>query len=83
MKASFAEDDQRGCGHGDEPGARPYGRNDREGLAVVQRTKLYQTDFDIQRGFLVGFSIKRLDLATYVFNPDNEPTFVLAVGVRF
>lgn len=50
---------------------------------VVQRTKLYQTDFDIQRGFLVGFSIKKLDLTTYVFNPDDEPTFVFAAGVGF
>lgn len=51
--------------------------------AVVQRTKLYQTDFDIQRGFLVGFSIKKLDLTTYVFNPDDKPTWVFAAGVSF
>ena len=50
---------------------------------VVQRTKLYQTDFDIQRGFLVGFSYKRVNLTTYVFNPDDKPTFVVAVGVTF
>ena len=29
---------------------------------VIQRTKLYETDFDIQRGALVGFSFKRVDL---------------------
>jgi hypothetical protein len=50
---------------------------------VVQRTKLYRTDLDIQRGFLVGFSFKRVDLTTYVFNPGDEPTFVFAVGVSF
>jgi hypothetical protein len=50
---------------------------------VVQRTKLYQTDFDIQRGFLVGFSYKWASLTTYVFNPDDKPTFVVAVGVTF
>ena len=50
---------------------------------AVQRTKLYETDFDVQRGFLVGFSFKRLDLTTYVFNPDDKPTFVFAVGLRF
>ena len=50
---------------------------------VVQRTKLYDTSFDIQRGFLVGFSYKRVDLTTYVFNPGNKPTFVVAVGVKF
>jgi hypothetical protein len=51
--------------------------------AVVQRTKLYETNFDVQRGFLVGFSFKRLDLAAYVFNPDDQPTFVFAVSVSF
>lgn len=51
---------------------------------VVQRTKLYQTDFDIQRGFLVGFSYKHVDFTTYVFNPDaSRPTIVLGLGVSF
>jgi hypothetical protein len=55
----------------------------RMGLAV-QRTKLYQTDFDIQRGFLVGFSYKKVDLTTYVFNPDaRRPTIVLGLGLGF
>ena len=52
----------------------------RLGLAV-QRTKVYQTEFDIQRGFFVGFSYKRTDVAAYVFNPDA--TVVLAVSVGF
>jgi hypothetical protein len=51
--------------------------------AVVQRTKLYQTDFDVQRGFLIGFSCKRVDFTTYVFNPDAKPTFVFAVAWSF
>lgn len=51
---------------------------------VVQRTKLYQTDFDIQRGFLVGLAYKRLDFTTYVFNPDaSRPTVVLGLGFSF
>jgi len=51
---------------------------------VVQRTKLYQTDLDIQRGILVGFSYKNVDVSTYVFNPDeSKPVFVLALGVSF
>ena len=50
---------------------------------VVQRTKLYDTSFDIQRGFLVGFSYKRVDLTTYVFNPGNDATIVVAVSVNF
>ena len=51
--------------------------------AVIQRTKLYKTDFDVQRGFFVGFSFKRVDFTTYVFNPDDRPMFVFAVGWTF
>jgi len=51
---------------------------------VVQRTKLYQTEFDIQRGLLVGFSYKKADFTAYVFNPDaSKPVFVLALGLNF
>lgn len=51
---------------------------------VTQRTRVYQTDREIQRGLLVGFSFRKLDLAGYVFNPDDEkPTFVLSVAVTF
>jgi hypothetical protein len=55
----------------------------RVGLAA-QRTKLYHTDLDIQRGFLVGFSYKKVDFTTYVFNLGwTDPTLVVAVGVAF
>jgi hypothetical protein len=51
---------------------------------VVQRTKVYKTDFDIQRGFLVGFAYKKASFTTYVFNPDaSKPTVVLGVGMTF
>ena len=51
---------------------------------VAQRTRVYETDFDIQRGFLVGFSYKDVDFTTYVFNLDQgKPTWVFAVGVSF
>ena len=51
---------------------------------VVQRTKAYETEFDIQRGFFAGFSYKGLDVTGYVFNPDaDRPTVVVAVGVGF
>jgi hypothetical protein len=51
---------------------------------VTQRTRAYQTDRDIQRGFLVGLSYKKLSLTAYVFNPDkSKPTLVLAAGVQF
>lgn len=51
---------------------------------VVQRTKLYETEFDIQRGFLGGLSYKRMDITAYVFNPDeSKPTVVLGVGLVY
>lgn len=51
---------------------------------VVQRTKVYQTDFDIQRGFFLGVSYRRLDVTAYVFNPDaDRPTVVVAVGLSW
>ena len=51
---------------------------------MIQRTKAYQTDLDIQRGFLVGFSYKKVDFTTYVFNLGwTDPTVVLAVGLNF
>jgi hypothetical protein len=54
----------------------------RLGIAI-QRTKVYQTNFDIQRGFLVGVSFRRVDFTTYVFNPDDEPTVVLGLAIQF
>ena len=51
---------------------------------VTQRTRLYQSDRDIQRGFLVGFSWRRIGVTAYVLNPDeNEPTLVASVGLHF
>jgi hypothetical protein len=55
----------------------------RTGL-VVQRTKAYETEFDVQRGLLAGFSYKKIDFTAYVFNFGwTDPTVVLAVGVNF
>jgi len=51
---------------------------------VAQRTRVYETDHEVQRGFLLGFSFKRVDLTGYVFNPDDSrPTWVVAVGLNF
>jgi hypothetical protein len=51
---------------------------------VGQRTRAYQTDVDIQRGLLVGFSYKKMDFTTYVFNLDQgKRTWVFSVGVSF
>lgn len=47
---------------------------------VTQRTRLYQTERDIQRGLLAGFSYKELSVTGYLFNPDDDkPTVVFAV----
>ncbi len=51
---------------------------------VGQRTRAYRTDVDIQRGLLVGFTYKKMDFTTYVFNLDQgKTTWVFAVGVNF
>ena len=51
---------------------------------VTQRTRVYKTDRDIQRGVLAGLSFAKVSLAGYVLNPDqNKPTFVVAVGLTF
>jgi hypothetical protein len=42
-----------------------------------------QTDREIQRGVMAGFSVKRLTLSGYVFNPDEDkPRFVFSSRVR-
>ena len=51
---------------------------------VIQRTKVYETNLDIQRGLLVGFAYKQANFTTYVFNPDqSNPTAVVSVGLDF
>ena len=55
----------------------------RTGL-VMQHTKAYQTSLDIQRGMFAGFSYKRFDFTTYVFNVGwTDPTSVFALGIQF
>jgi hypothetical protein len=55
----------------------------RAGLAS-QRTRAYQTPVDVQRGFFAGFSYKKVDFTTYVFNLGwTDPTVVLAMGFKF
>jgi hypothetical protein len=51
---------------------------------VAQRTRAYQTDLDVQRGLLLGFSYKWADFGAYLFNPDRDhPTLVFSVAVNF
>ena len=55
----------------------------RAGL-VTERTRVYETERDIQRGLLVGITYKNLDVTTYVFNPDDsKPVVMLSVAFSF
>jgi hypothetical protein len=54
----------------------------RTGL-VAQRTKAYHTSLDVQRGLLVGFSHRKVDFTTYIFNGWTDPTVVLSLGFSF
>jgi hypothetical protein len=54
------------------------------GGVVIQRTKAYQTNLDIQRGVMAGFSYKKVDFVAYVFNLEkSEKTLVTAVVWNF
>jgi hypothetical protein len=51
---------------------------------VTQRTRVYQTERDIQRGPLVGVSFSRIETAFYWFNPGaNDEFAVLSFGLSF
>ena len=51
---------------------------------VTQRTRVYQTERDIQRGLFVGVSFWHFETTAYVLNPDDsEPTVVVSVGLSF
>jgi hypothetical protein len=51
---------------------------------VAQRTKVYRTSLDTQRGFFFGLSHKKTELTTYVLNGAlSGPVVLLAAGVRF
>ena len=43
----------------------------------AQRTKLYETDLDLQRGILVGAGFKFWEVTTYVYNLGFDDPFVL------
>jgi len=50
---------------------------------VIQRTKAYESDFDIQRGLMLGITYQWADFTAYVLNPDDDPIFVLGVAFDF
>ena len=53
------------------------------GLAS-QRTRAYHTGLDVQRGFFVGFTYKKVKLNVFVFNAGWEtPTVVGSIAFAF
>jgi hypothetical protein len=51
---------------------------------VSQRTRAYHTTLDVQRGISFGFSHKRADFTTYIFNAGwTNPTVVLGLAFSF
>jgi len=55
----------------------------RAGL-VVQRTRVYASERDIQRGVMVELGFDRFTIAAHVFDPDKDsPTWVVAVSAGF
>ena len=51
---------------------------------VTQRTRVYRTERDIQRGPLVGITFSNVEATFYLFNPDDgDRLSVLSLGVSF
>jgi hypothetical protein len=51
---------------------------------VAQHTKIFQTKLDVQRGFFVGFSHKKIEFTTYILNAGfTDPTIVYEMGFSF
>jgi len=51
---------------------------------VGQRTRVYQTDRDIQRGALLGVVFRRVEGTVYLFNPGSDDHFtVVSLGLSF
>ena len=50
---------------------------------VTQRTRVYRSDRQIQRGVMAGVSFRYVNVTGYVFNPDQDTRFVLAIELAF
>ncbi len=51
---------------------------------VAERTRVFQSDVEIQRGFLAGFTYKKIDFTTDAFILSRgKPTWVFTVGMSF
>ena len=51
---------------------------------VVQRTRAYESDLEIERGILAGCLVKRWEITGYLFNLGwEDPTLVLSFATEF
>ena len=51
---------------------------------VSQRTKVYQTELDLQRGLFAGFAYRKVDFGAFLFNLGwTSPTVVISAGLNF
>jgi hypothetical protein len=49
-----------------------------------QRTLLYETGFDVQRGLMAKYSFRKITLGGYYFNPfSSNYFFILSAGIEF
>jgi hypothetical protein len=60
-----------------EIGITPF-ENFRTGI-TVQRTRLYQTNLDTQRGIMASYTFKNATVGTHYFNPFSESWFLVFV----
>lgn len=50
----------------------------------AQRTRLYKTELDLQRGFIVGGGLKNWELTSYFYNPHlSNHFFLVTLSVAF
>ena len=54
----------------------------RLGIAT-QRTHAYESDRDLQRGLMAGFTLGSATATAYVMNPDDDPTVIVSLAVEF
>lgn len=51
---------------------------------VAQRTRVFDTDVEVDRGLLVGFHVRSVSATVYVFNLDqDDPYVMIGIGVSF
>ena len=51
---------------------------------VTERTRAYETEREIQRGLVMGFSYKSFTSSIHVFNPDDtHPVVVVSASLGF